>query len=66
MVKVYLSRKGTPFTEHNVSRDREALKQLVGMGYRTTPVTVIGDDRVVGYSTSQLDAALKAATITDS
>jgi glutaredoxin 3 len=61
MVKVYLSRKGIAFTENNVSTDREALKRLVGMGYRTTPVAVIGDEKVVGYNPSKLDAALKTA-----
>ena len=61
MVKVYLSRKGVPFTEYNVSTDREALKRLVGMGYRTTPVTVIGDERLIGYSPSSIDEALAAA-----
>ena len=43
MVTVYLSRKGFDFTEHNVSEDRDALNELVTMGYRSTPVTVIGD-----------------------
>ena len=60
MVKVYLSRKGVPFTEHNISRSVDSLKSLVGMGYRTTPVTVIGDEKVVGYSPAKLDAALEA------
>ena len=63
MVKVYLSRKGVAFTELNVSLDRDGLKSLVGMGFRTTPVTVIGDERVVGYSASKLDAALVAAGV---
>lgn len=61
MVKVYLSRKGISFTERNVSEDREALTSLLEMGFRTTPVTVIGDERIVGYSTAQIDAALAAA-----
>ena len=65
MVKVYLSRKGIPFTELNVSKDREALTSLIGMGYRTTPVTVIGDEKVVGYSPSTLDAALKTAGVVE-
>ena len=64
MVKVYLSRKDIPFTELNVSLDRDALKSLMTMGYRTTPVTVIGDDKVVGYSPSKLEAALQSAGIT--
>jgi hypothetical protein len=41
------------------------LKALVGMGYRTTPVTVIGDERVVGYSPAKLDAALTASGVTE-
>lgn len=63
MVKVYLSRKGIPFTEHNVSTDRQALRELVSMGYRTTPLTVIGDQRIIGYSPPKLDVALRAAGI---
>ena len=61
MVKVYLSRKGFEFTEHNVSTDRESLKDLVSMGYRSTPVTVIGEEKVVGYRPAKLDDALEAA-----
>ena len=64
MVKVYLSRKGIPFSEYNVSTDRTGLERLIGMGYRTTPVTVIGEERVVGYSPAKLDAALQAAGVT--
>ncbi|SVA44116.1 uncharacterized protein METZ01_LOCUS96970 [marine metagenome] len=64
MVKVYLSRKGFEYTEHNVSLDREALKELVTKGYRSTPVTVIGDENVVGYSPSKIDEALETAGLT--
>jgi glutaredoxin len=61
MVKVYLSRKGFEYTEHNVSTDRDSLKDLISMGYRSTPVTVIGEEKVVGYSPAKLDEALEAA-----
>ena len=64
MVKVYLSRKGIPFQERNVSIEKDALMSLVDMGYRTTPVTVIGDEKVVGYSPAKLDSALEAAGVT--
>jgi len=60
MVKVYLSRQDIPFTERNVSLDREALKTLVTMGYRTTPFTVIGEQKIVGYSPSKMQSALQA------
>ena len=63
MVKVYLSRKGVPFTEYNVSTDSDGLTALVGMGFRTTPVTVIGDERIVGYNPAKIDAGLKAAGV---
>ena len=63
MVKVYLSRKGFEYTEHNVSTDRDSLKDLVSMGYRSTPVTVIGEEKVVGYSPAKLDEALEAAAL---
>ena len=61
MVKVYLSRKGIPFTERNVSLDEEARKDLLDMGYRSTPVTTINGHKVVGYSPPKLEAALQEA-----
>ena len=60
MVKVYLSRKGLEFTERNVSEDDAARDALLALGLRSTPVTVIGDQNVVGYSPPKLEAALKA------
>ncbi len=61
MVKVYLSQRDIPFTEYNVSTNREGLKALLALGCRTTPVTIIGDSKVIGYSPSRLDEALKGA-----
>ena len=61
MVKVYLSQKGLEFTERNVSLDEDARQALLDLGHRSTPVTVIADQRVVGYSPPKLEAALKAA-----
>ena len=61
MVKAYLSRKGIAFTERNVSEDDDARDALMAMGLRSTPVTVIGGQNVVGYSPPKLEAALKAA-----
>jgi glutaredoxin 3 len=63
MVKVYLSRKGIPFSERNVSLDEQAREDLLGMGHRSTPVTTIGDQKVVGYSPPKLEAALQAAGV---
>jgi len=59
MVKVYLSRKGIPFTEYNVSIDTEARTRLIELGYRSTPVTIIGEEKIVGYQPPKIDQALK-------
>ena len=64
MVKVYLSRKGIAFQEHNVSMDLEGLKLLLSLGYRTTPVTLIDGQKVVGYNPTRIEAALRAAGMT--
>ena len=64
MVKVYLSRKEITFRECNISTDLDGRETLIGMGYRTTPVAVIGKQCVVGYSPSKLDEALDKAGIT--
>ncbi|MAH45134.1 NrdH-redoxin [Candidatus Pacearchaeota archaeon] len=59
MVKGYLSRGGFDFTEHNVSTDGNAQQELMSLGYRVTPVTVIDGEVVVGYNQVKLDEALK-------
>jgi glutaredoxin len=64
MVKVYLSRAGVPFREHNVSSDREGLKLLLSLGCRTTPVTLVAGEKIIGYNPSRIAAALQSAGIT--
>ena len=63
MVKVYLSQKGIPFTEKNVSLDPQAKEELVKLGYQSTPISVIGDQRVIGFNPMRLQAALAAAGV---
>ena len=60
MVKVYLSRKGVPFTERNVSLSDADNAALLALGRTTTPVTTIGDAVIVGYKPRDIDAALAA------
>ncbi len=60
MVKVYLSRKGIPFSELNVSINTDADEELRTLGRSTTPITVIGDRQVVGYKPRELEEALVA------
>jgi glutaredoxin len=60
-VKEFLSQKGVPFTERNVSLDPEARRALLELGYRGTPVTVIKGRAVLGANPQRLEAALQAA-----
>jgi len=54
----YLSQKGIPFTEKNVSRDPSAIQELMSMGVRSLPVIVIGDKRLNGFNPKAIDEAL--------
>ncbi|MBI1875377.1 MAG: glutaredoxin family protein [Acidobacteria bacterium] len=59
-MKEFLSRHGRPFTERNVDEDPSAYDELVARGWRTVPVTVIGDRSVRGFDPAQLTAALES------
>jgi glutaredoxin len=54
----YLSRKGVEFTAKDVREDREALKELLEMGYATTPVVVIDGQPIVGFDVEAIDRAV--------
>ena len=54
----YLSQKGVAFVEKNVARDPEAVQELIGMGLRSLPVVVIGEQRPSGFNPAAIDAAL--------
>jgi glutaredoxin len=57
-VKEFLSRRGTPYTERNISRDPQALEELSSLGYMTTPVTIIDGGVVVGFDQKRLETLL--------
>ena len=59
MVKAFLALRKVTFIERNVSTDLEGRKDLMKMGYDTTPVTVIGDIHISGFDAKQIDEALK-------
>lgn len=46
------------YTEHDVSREPQALDELSRMGYMTTPVTTIDGEVVVGFDQKRLEALL--------
>ena len=49
-----------PYTAYNVDEDDKAYDDLIARGFRTVPVTVIGDRVVKGFDADALGAALAA------
>ena len=47
-----------PFAAHNVDEDDSAYDELVARGYRTVPVTILGDQAVKGFDVPALTAAI--------
>ena len=57
-MKEFLSQKNVPFTDKNIRTDPKALEELRGMGFSSIPVTVIGEQRILGFDTAKLSAVL--------
>jgi glutaredoxin len=57
-VKELLSREAVPFTARNVDEDDRAYDELMALGFRTIPVTVIGGRPIKGFDPAALTAAL--------
>jgi len=57
-VKAWLSQKQIPFTDKNVREDAAALDELKRLGYNSVPVTLIGEERIVGFDLERLAKAL--------
>ncbi len=57
-MKEFLSQKGIQYTERNVSTDAAAREELKSLGFAATPVTVIGDERIIGLNKRKIEAAL--------
>ena len=47
-----------PFTAYNVDEDDRAYDELVARGWRSIPVTLIGDRVVKGFDAAALTSAL--------
>ena len=57
-MKEFLSREGVAFTAKNVDEDDRAYEELVARGFRTVPLTIIGDRVVKGYDPVVLKSAI--------
>ena len=52
--KSWLKRHKIEFEERNISESNDNHASLLKMGYKVTPVTVIGENTVVGFSPTKL------------
>jgi hypothetical protein len=57
-VKEFLSREGRAYVERNVDDDPSAYDELLARGWRSVPVTVVGDTSVRGWDEPAIEAAL--------
>ena len=58
-MKEFLSREGVAFQSKNVDEDEQAYAELIEKGYRTIPVTFIGDRVIKGFDEAALRAAIR-------
>jgi glutaredoxin len=54
----FLRRSGVAFMATNVYEDAPARNELVGLGSKTVPTTVVGDEVIIGFDRERLCAAL--------
>jgi glutaredoxin len=59
-VKEFLSHAGQTFTVKLVDEDNAAYDELIAMGYRTVPVTVVDGQAMSGFDPAALAKALEA------
>ena len=60
-MKELLSREGYAFEARNVEEDEAAYRDLIALGVRTVPATIIGHEVVKGFDPARLLKALAAA-----
>ena len=61
-MKEFLSREGYPFTAKDVEEDHEAYSELLALGFRSVPVTVVDGVGIKGFDEAALRNALRGGT----
>ena len=57
-MKEYLSQKQVSFSDRDITKDSSAISELQKLGFMTTPVTLVGDQVIVGFDVPKLEEAL--------
>jgi glutaredoxin len=59
MAKSYFAEKGVAYTDHDVSKDREALQRMATTtGQYGVPVIMVGDRTMVGWDAAEFTRIL--------
>lgn len=53
-LKKYLQENNVQFEERNVDTNETYMEELFNMGMRAVPVTVVGEEKILGFNTTQL------------
>ncbi|MCT4595080.1 MAG: glutaredoxin family protein [Anaeromicrobium sp.] len=57
--KEYLNSEGVDFEEKNVSKDMNARKELMKMGFMSVPIIKVDDEVIQGFDKEKLEELLK-------
>lgn len=57
-MKEFLSREQQPFIEKNIEDDDSAYDELIALGFRVVPVTMVNGRAIRGFDEAALRAAL--------
>jgi hypothetical protein len=64
-VKEFLSRSGQPFVVKLVDEDDTAFEELMGLGVRSVPVTLVDGEIIHGFDQVRLRDALEKRSTAD-
>ena len=58
MAKEYLKNRNVEYKEYNISKNSEARKELIRMGYMSVPVLMIDGEHVLGFDLKRMEMLL--------
>lgn len=58
-VKEYFKHIGQEYIEYNISKNIEAKRELIGMGYMSVPVILINGEHILGFDKNRIDQLLE-------
>ncbi|MEG2789882.1 MAG: glutaredoxin family protein [Romboutsia sp.] len=56
--KDYFKEKGVNYIEHNINKNSDARKELIGMGYMSVPLILINEEHVLGFDLKRIEELL--------